>query len=185
MSVWHRPDASTFTSTCPGPGLGVGRSSMRNGWVKSWTTAARILVPPVRAVDPNVARRQATRTGSKVPLLTLDEDGDVTRMVVTWRTTTPSSCSSSTSCVSAHHAPALRGPGQPSCPTTPASGSTRLGRVTGEPNRTHEPFASGDRDGDNGHPARPTCRSCGLDYLQVDGVLRLLRQIADAGRLVV
>jgi len=57
---------------------------MRNGWVKSWTTAARILVPPVRAVDPNVARRQATRTGSKVLLLALDEDGDVTRMVVTW-----------------------------------------------------------------------------------------------------
>src|ERR687898_3323303 len=159
MSVWHRPDASTFTSTCPGPGLGVGRSSMRNGWVKSWTTAARILVPPVRAVGPNVARRAATWTESKVPLLTLDEDGDDTRMMVTSAHDHPELVLV-LDIVWAHHAPALRGPGQPSCPATPASGSTRRGGVTGGANRTHEPFASGDRDGDNGHPARPTCRSC-------------------------
>ena len=34
MSVWHRPEASTFTSTCPGPGSGVGRSSIARGLVE-------------------------------------------------------------------------------------------------------------------------------------------------------
>src|SRR5664279_5189574 len=40
MSVWHRPEVSTLTSTSPGPGTGIGTSSKLSGWLKSWTTAA-------------------------------------------------------------------------------------------------------------------------------------------------
>src|SRR3954452_14430421 len=45
MSVWQRPEASMRTSTCSGPGSGVGTSSMTSGRVKSWTTAA-LMGPP-------------------------------------------------------------------------------------------------------------------------------------------
>ena len=40
MSVWQSPDASSRTTTSPGPGVGMGRSSMRNGAPSSLTTAA-------------------------------------------------------------------------------------------------------------------------------------------------
>src|SRR3954454_21304387 len=46
MSVWHRPQASILTRTCPAAGSGIGRSWTSRGWVKSVTTAAFMGVPP-------------------------------------------------------------------------------------------------------------------------------------------
>src|SRR6266699_3279168 len=48
MSVWHSPDASIRTTTWPGPGSGIGRSSMTSGWPKPGTTAARMGKAPSR-----------------------------------------------------------------------------------------------------------------------------------------
>jgi hypothetical protein len=42
MSVWHRPDVSILTRTCPASGSGIGASSIARGSPKSWTTAAFI-----------------------------------------------------------------------------------------------------------------------------------------------
>src|SRR5262245_18171909 len=42
MSVWQTPEVSMRTRICPGPGSGIGRSSIARGSVKLLTTAARM-----------------------------------------------------------------------------------------------------------------------------------------------
>jgi hypothetical protein len=42
-SVWQTPQAAIVTSTWPGPGSGIGTSSMTRGCPSALTTAARIV----------------------------------------------------------------------------------------------------------------------------------------------
>src|SRR5688572_15395049 len=64
MSVWHRPDVSIFTRTSPGPGSGIGRSSMRSAALKSWTTAAFTTPPRADGREiPSCRRRYGSPTG--------------------------------------------------------------------------------------------------------------------------
>jgi hypothetical protein len=44
ISVWHNPDASIRTNTCPGPGTGTGTCRISNGAPSTGTTAAFIMV---------------------------------------------------------------------------------------------------------------------------------------------
>src|SRR5689334_13477389 len=44
MSVWHRPDASIWTTTCPWPGAGRGTSRISSGAPSAGTTAAFMVV---------------------------------------------------------------------------------------------------------------------------------------------
>lgn len=70
MSVWHRPEASILTVICPGPGSGIGLSSMTSGCPNSRTTAAFIF-PPRDASEPIV--RQALRWGGGPRVVTMAE----------------------------------------------------------------------------------------------------------------
>src|SRR5947209_2242113 len=47
-SVWHTPFAITLISTSPGPGVGIGTSSIRSGLPNSCTTAPFIIFAILR-----------------------------------------------------------------------------------------------------------------------------------------
>src|SRR5215472_11519821 len=51
MSVWHSPEATMRTVSCPGPGPGTGRSSITSGW-PNWRTTAAFIVPPRSLESP-------------------------------------------------------------------------------------------------------------------------------------
>jgi hypothetical protein len=44
ISVWHNPDASIRTNTCPAPGTGTGTRRISSGAPSAGTTAALIVV---------------------------------------------------------------------------------------------------------------------------------------------
>jgi hypothetical protein len=58
-SVWQTPLASIFTSTCPGPGSGIGSASITSGSLKALTTAARIVVVILHLIDIRVPNGDA------------------------------------------------------------------------------------------------------------------------------
>src|SRR5215469_16781328 len=59
MSVWHSPEATMRTVTCPGPGSGTGRSSITSGW-PNWRTTAAFIAPPRSFESPGQAGRRRT-----------------------------------------------------------------------------------------------------------------------------
>jgi hypothetical protein len=73
MSVWHSPEASILTSTCPSPGSGTGRSSMTSGCLNSRTTAAfiAVLLPEVVRIDDSMALGRGVGSG---PTATASQD---------------------------------------------------------------------------------------------------------------
>src|SRR5215469_5997558 len=83
MSVWHSPEATMRTVTCPGPGSGTGRSSNTSGW-PNWRTTAAFIVPPRSLESPRQPGRRGggdvrglghSGRGPKVPPVLADRAG--------------------------------------------------------------------------------------------------------------
>src|SRR5690349_7874721 len=60
-SVWQTPVATTLMRTSPGPGVGIGTSSMVNGRPKACTRAA--LIVPVMHASPFFSQARFTEAG--------------------------------------------------------------------------------------------------------------------------
>src|SRR6476660_5231831 len=67
MSVWHRPDVSTLTSTSPKPGTGFATSSTLSTFVKYLTTAAFMNDLPLLVLSLGLCDRTELACGGRGP----------------------------------------------------------------------------------------------------------------------